>query len=113
MELKSALTGLSALGHETRLRAFRQLVQAGQEGLSVGALRDALALPAATLTAHLNILRAACLVVDSREGRFIRVRADYARMNELIAFLTENCCAGSEACAPFNACEAPSKETMK
>lgn len=49
----------------------------------------------ATLTAHLNILRAAGLAADEREGRVIRVRADYARMDGLLAYLTENCCSGS------------------
>jgi len=112
METKSALTALSALGHESRLAAFRQLVQAGNDGLSVGELRDRLALPPATLSAHLNILRAAGLVQDEREGRVIRVRADYAQMNALLAYLTENCCAGS-ACVPASSCPPAIKGTRK
>jgi DNA-binding transcriptional ArsR family regulator len=108
METKSALTALSALGHESRLAAFRQLVQAGPGGLSVGELRERLALPPATLSAHLNILRAAGLVQDQREGRVIRVRADYAQMNALLGYLTENCCAGS-SCDPASPCPPPSK----
>ena len=111
METKSALTALSALGHESRLAAFRQLVQAGPDGLSVGELRDRLALPPATLTAHLNILRAAGLVQDEREGRVIRVRADYAQMNALLAYLTENCCAGS-SCDPASSCAPRSEGDM-
>ena len=103
METKSALTALSALGHESRLAAYRQLVQAGNNGLSVGELRDRLALPPATLSAHLNILRAAGLVQDEREGRVIRVRADYGQMNALLAYLTENCCTGS-SCDPVSSC---------
>ena len=67
-------------------------------------LRERLDIPAATLTAHLNVLRSAGLVGDVREGRVIRVRADYGRMNGLIAYLTENCCAGAgcagESCSP-------------
>jgi ArsR family transcriptional regulator len=105
MEITSALAALSALGHETRLAAFRQLVQAGPDGLSVGELRERLDLPPATLTAHLNVLRAAGLVRDEREGRVIRIRADYAQMDALIAYLTENCCAGSAACGPAQACK--------
>ena len=97
--MPAALSALAALGHATRLSAYRQLVQAGPDGLSVGELRERLDLPPATLTAHLNVLRAAGLVRDQREGRAIRVRADYARMNALLAYLTENCCAGAE-CAP-------------
>jgi DNA-binding transcriptional ArsR family regulator len=104
MDGPNAVTALNALSHDTRLAAFRQLVQAGNEGLAVGALRDLLELPSATLSAHLNILRAAELVVDEREGRSIRVRANYAQMNALIAYLTENCCAGQAECAPGAAC---------
>ena len=99
METDQTLAALRALAHESRLAAFRALVQAGHDGLAVGELRDELGLPPATLTAHLNVLRAAGLVADTREGRVIRVRADYARMDALIAYLTENCCRGA-ACGP-------------
>lgn len=111
MEMTPALAALSALGHESRLTAFRRLVQAGPEGLSVGELRGHLDLPPATLTAHLNVLRAAGLVRDQREGRVIRVRADYAQMDALIAYLTENCCAGSATCAPSPTCKPHRKGT--
>ena len=103
METNQALTALSALGQESRLAAFRALVQAGHDGLSVGELRERLDLPPATLTAHLNVLRGAGLVADTREGRVIRVRADYARMDALIGYLTENCCQGA-ACASAGRC---------
>ena len=104
METAAALGALSALSHESRLAAFRQLVQAGHDGLSVGELRERLALPPATLTAHLNVLRAAGLVEDQREGRVIRVRANYRRMDALLAYLTENCCAGAAECGPEACC---------
>ena len=101
MDLDTTLAALKALSQAHRLRAFRALVAAGDAGLAVGELRASLDLPPATLTAHLNVLRAAGLVIDRREGRVIRVRADYARMNALLAFLTENCCAGSPSdCVP-------------
>lgn len=93
------VAALRALAHEHRLAAFRALVRAGPDGLAVGALRERLGLAPATLTAHLNVLRAADLVADEREGRVIRVRADFARMYALIGFLTENCCEGA-SCAP-------------
>jgi DNA-binding transcriptional ArsR family regulator len=104
MDTSNALGALSALSHESRLAAFRQLVQAGPDGLSVGELRERLALPPATLTAHLNVLRAAALVEDQREGRVIRVRANYQRMNDLLGYLTENCCAGAANCGPVSSC---------
>ena len=90
-----ALNALKALAQENRLAAFRLLVQAGIKGMSVGDLREALDIPPATLSAHLNILRSAGLVTDQREGRVIRIRADYAQMNALQLFLTENCCQGA------------------
>lgn len=104
MDTPSALSALSALGHESRLAAFRELVQAGGDGLAVGELRERLALPPATLSAHLNVLRAAALVEDQREGRVIRVRANYERMNALLAYLTENCCGSSSPCGPVASC---------
>lgn len=111
MESDDALTVLSALGHPTRLAAFRTLVEAGRGGLPVGTLRDRLDVPPATLTAHLNVLRAAGLVLDRREGRVINVRAGYERMDALVGFLMSNCCAGESAgdgattdCGPAAAC---------
>lgn len=111
METTQALAALSALSHESRLAAFRALVQAGHDGLSVGELREKLQLAPATLTAHLNVLRAAGLVQDQREGRVIRVRADYPRMDALLGYLTENCCAGAAGCGPTQACAPRTKDT--
>lgn len=99
MDHVATLAALKALSQEHRLHAFRALVAAGPDGLSVGGLREVVGVPPATLSAHLNVLRAAGLVQDQREGRVIRVRADFARMDALIGYLTENCCAGA-ACAP-------------
>lgn len=113
MKTADALSALSALSHESRLAAFRRLVQAGHGGLPVGDLRRLLDIPPATLSAHLNVLRAAGLVDDEREGRVIRIRANYPQMNALLAFLTENCCAGDEACAPAAACLPRNKGTRR
>jgi ArsR family transcriptional regulator, arsenate/arsenite/antimonite-responsive transcriptional repressor len=101
MKTNEAVVALKALAQDSRLAAYRALVQAGPEGLVVGDLGERLKLPGATLTNHLNILRHAGLVRDVREGRSIRCRADYPRMNALLAFLTESCC-GSDAadCVP-------------
>ena len=99
MKTGVAIAALSALSHEVRLQAFRELVQAGPSGLSVGELRDRLAIPPATLSAYLNTLRASELVADTREGRVIRVRANFERMDALLGYLTENCCGGAP-CGP-------------
>ena len=113
MDTAQALAALNALSHATRLAAFRGLVQAGPDGLAVGELRDLLDVPPATLTAHLNILRAAGLVADEREGRVIRVRADYARMDALLGYLTENCCAGAAECGPASRCAPTTKKAKR
>lgn len=107
METDDALSALTALAHPSRLAAFRALVQAGPQGMAVGEVRERLDLPPATLTAHLNVLRAAGLVRDVREGRVIRMHAAYARMDALVGYLMENCCGGQTQCAP-TAC-APTK----
>jgi len=101
MKQTSAVEVLKALAHDTRLATYRLLVQAGPGGLAVGEVGERLQLPAPTLTSHLNVLRHAGLVRDAREGRSIRCRADYARMNALLSFLTENCCGSdTSSCAP-------------
>jgi DNA-binding transcriptional ArsR family regulator len=113
MKTADALAALNALSHESRLAAFRALVEAGPDGMAVGALRERLDLAPATLTAHLNVLRAASLVSDEREGRVIRLRANYARMNGLLAYLTENCCAGTADCGPASSCTPPKKGSKR
>lgn len=108
MELSDAVNALKALAHANRLDLYRRLVQAGADGLTVGALQAETRHAAATLTNHLNVLRQAGLVTDRRDGRSIWCRADYVRMNALLAYLTENCCvgadcgAGSSICTPTN-----------
>ena len=104
MKPAGALQSLHALAHATRLAAFRALVVAGEDGLAVGELRDRVRVPPATLTAHLNVLRAAKLVIDRRAGRQIVVRANFRRMNDLVAYLSENCCAGAASCGPGIPC---------
>lgn len=105
MEMTSALAALTALGHPTRLAAFRQLVQAGPEGCVAGELAAGLDVPAATLSFHLKELARASLVEAESQGRFVRYRANFAQMNQLLAYLTENCCAGSEGvCEPMTVC---------
>ena len=112
MKPATALSALSALSHESRLAAFRQLVQIGPAGLAVGELRERLKLPAPTLTAHLNVLRAAHLVMAEREGRVIRIRATYEQMNDLLRYLTENCCAGLP-CGPATPCQPTKRGSTK
>lgn len=107
METKQALQSLSALAQESRLSIFRLLVQAGPAGMAAGAIGEALGLPPATLSFHLAGLTRAGLARSRQEGRFVIYSADYAAMNALVGFLTENCCGGA-TCAP-----APSQPATK
>lgn len=99
METLSAAETLAALGHETRLSIFRLLVEAGPEGLNAGTIGETLSIPAATLSFHLAHLSRVGLIVGVRASRFIHYSAAYEMMDELIAFLTRNCCQG-KACLP-------------
>jgi DNA-binding transcriptional ArsR family regulator len=109
MKSSDVIASLKALAHRHRLELYRLLVQSGPTGLTVGALQAQTRHAGATLTNHLNALRRAALVTDRRDGRNIWCCADYARMNSLLGYLTENCCAGT-ACAPNSACSpAPAK----
>lgn len=94
MENKAAADLLAALAQPSRLAAFRALVVAGPDGLTPGVLAEQLGLPAATLSFHLKALTHAGLVDATRDGRHLIYRADFARMNALLGFLTDNCCAG-------------------
>ncbi len=97
--MTNAVDCLAALGHETRLAIFRRLVQAGRSGISAGAIGDTLDLAPATLSFHLAHLSRVGLITGRQESRFIYYAADYAVMDDLIAYLTDNCCGGG-ACLP-------------
>src|SRR5438874_13260273 len=99
MEMTQAIDALSALAHETRLKVFRLLVEAGPEGLSAGLIGQELDLPPATLSFHLAHLARAGLARSRQDGRFVIYSADFQNMNRLVAYLTENCC-GRRSCKP-------------
>lgn len=99
MNPAGAVDALSALAQETRLAVFRLLVQAGPAGLPAGEIGGQIGIPANTLSFHLKTLSQAGLLEARQEGRFIYYAANYAAMDELIAFLTENCCHGGR-CLP-------------
>ena len=99
METDAVLTGLAALAQASRLAIFRLLVQHAPDGLSAGVIAERLGLAPATLSFHLKELHRAGLVEQRQQGRFLFYSANVGAMNELIRYLTDNCCAlGS--CAP-------------
>lgn len=88
---------LGALAQSSRLRVFRLLVGAGNDGLYPGQIADALSVPANTLSFHLKELHYCGLITQEREGRFLRYRADLEQMRQLMEFLAAHCCHG-ESC---------------
>lgn len=98
------IKSLAALAHESRLRVFRALVVAGADGLTPGALSEALDFPGTRLSFHLKELANAQLVTQERQGRNLVYRAAFERMNGLLGYLTENCCQGVPC---DDACPAP------
>lgn len=108
MDTKNAVASLSALAQPSRLAVFRWLVEQGPEGAYPGEMAERLELPPATLSFHLKTLLHAGMVEAEPQGRFIRYRANFPRMQELLAFLSQNCCGGDPSkCAPTAAPVAP------
>jgi ArsR family transcriptional regulator, arsenate/arsenite/antimonite-responsive transcriptional repressor len=99
METTDAITSLAALAQESRLAVFRLLVQAGPDGMAASRIAEALDIAPSSLSFHLKELSHARLVTAVRDGRSIIYSANYAAMNGLIGFLTENCCNGAP-CGP-------------
>lgn len=94
MDLHHAARCLEKLGHPVRLEAFRLLVNAGHEGLPVGAIQAHLDIPASTLSHHLSHLVNVGLIHQVREGRVLRCEPDFALMEQVVEFLGEECCEG-------------------
>ncbi len=111
MEKMDAVAALAALAQDNRLDVFRLLVQAGPDGMAAGAVASALDLPPNTLTFHFDRLRMAGLITVRRAGRSMIYAAQYERMNALLGYLTENCCAGVP-CTPAAEC-APARKHAK
>jgi ArsR family transcriptional regulator len=115
MRTPAVIDALGALAHEHRLSIYRLLVQRGPEGLSAGAIGERVRLVPSSLTFHLQNLQRAGLITQRRESRQLIYSADFAVMNELVGYLTENCCADSGAeCSPSCAPAAkPAKRAAK
>ena len=112
MKTAEAVDKLAALSQETRLRIFRLLIEQGPQGLHAGAIAEVLALPPATLSFHVAQLVRAGLVSSRQEGRFMFYAAGFAAMDELIAFLTDNCCQGGQ-CLPKTAAAATTAQRRR
>jgi DNA-binding transcriptional ArsR family regulator len=113
MKKSDAVAALAALAQESRLDVFRLLVQVGPEGMPAGAVASALDLAPNTLTFHFDRLREAGLVSVRRDGRLMIYTARYERMNDLLDYLTENCCQGRAEQRALVACKPRAKASRQ
>ena len=111
MESSQVIKALAALAQDSRLAIFRLLIQRGPQGLSAGRIAGHLEIAPATLSFHLKELSLAGLLTSRQEGRFVIYSASFAAMNDVIGFLTQNCCGGN-SCTPVLACD-PARATEK
>lgn len=95
MNNAAAIDAFGALAHQHRLAVYRALVKRGPDGLAAGAIGDKVGLQPSSLTFHLQSLQRAGLIMQRRVGRQLIYSADFAAMNSLVSYLTENCCAES------------------
>lgn len=102
MKTKSAVSALAALAQDSRLEIFRTLVQAGPSGLAAGKISEVIGISPSSLSFHMKELTHADMVSSRNEGRFVIYSANFATMNGLLAFLTENCCGGNPCLAVCN-----------
>jgi ArsR family transcriptional regulator len=100
MDQKHAIAALGALAQETRLELFRLLVTCGPEGMPAGRIGERLSVPPSSLSFHLQQLAHAGLITQRRSSRQLIYSAEYGAMNELLAYLTENCCGRGVPCVP-------------
>lgn len=97
MDINTATVILAALAQETRLRAYRLLVQAGPAGLAAGVLSEALRIPHNTLSFHLSHLSHAGIISSQKQGRSVLYSANFEAISELIGFMVKDCCSAEMA----------------
>lgn len=101
MDTKNAIAALAALAQDMRLAVYRYLVTVGPQGIAASKIAEHLSVPPSTLSFHLKELAHAGLIVSRQDGRFVIYAARFDTMNELVSFLTENCCGGNP-CSPVS-----------
>ena len=97
MKSAQVVKALSALAQPTRLAIFRLLVERGPDGMAAGQVAEKLKVSPATLSFHFRTLSHAGLIESRQDGRFIYYAANFTVMNDMLEYLTENCCGGDKA----------------
>ena len=100
MKSKDIVRALAALAQESRLAVFRLLVSRGPDGYAAGEIGERLGIPGPTLSFHLKELTQAGLITPRKESRYVYYAPAFGRMNQLLGYLTENCCSQGATCAP-------------
>lgn len=109
MDTKSTIVALAALAQESRLAIFRLLIQLGPEGLAATKIGAELGIAPSSMSFHLKELVHANLITARQDGRYVIYSGNFDAMNQVISFLTENCCGGN-VCTPVIACCAPEEK---
>ncbi len=108
MEEMQALTALSAISEQTRLRMLRFLVARGPDGASAGEIGQAVGSSSSRSSFHLSALTRAGLLSSEKQSRQVIYRADLQAVGALLNYLVEDCCGGHprivECCQPKNCC---------
>jgi DNA-binding transcriptional ArsR family regulator len=99
MKTNQIIDLLSGLAQESRLLVFRELVKAHAPGdcggLPAGELAKRVGIPNATLSFHLKEMFRAGLVTSRKQGRSVIYKANLESMQNLCAYLLEDCCGGN------------------
>ncbi len=96
MDIQHAINAFTALSQETRLKVFKILIEYGSSGTAAGTISDRLSIPHNTLSFHLSHLTQAGLITARKDGRSMIYAANVTSIEELIAYLRENCCINEE-----------------
>ena len=104
MKPAQVVKALAALAQTTRLAIFRLLVSVGPEGMAAGQISKKLKVSPATLSFHFKTLSHAGLVESRQDGRFVYYAANFTVMNDMVDYLTENCCGGEDCGITDNKC---------
>lgn len=113
MDKTTATKLFESLASGIRLDIYRLLVKHGMDGLVAGQIASTLDIPSTNLSFHLKDMSISGLVSVEQEGRFLRYRANIPLMLDLIAYLTEECCAGQpEHCASLRSASSCATEVL-
>ena len=100
MNIEIIAPRLAELGHSTRLAIYRELIKAGNTGIAVGDIQKSLDIPNSTLSHHISRLMKVGLEKQLREGRTLFCIAECDALNEVLNFLTQECCINENCCTP-------------